>query len=328
MSDYPEVVITGVGVVCPIGIGGEAMHESMTGRQSGVTPTPHLEEMTGPLSICASVSNFDGRKLIKPRKSLKVMCKPIQLGAAAASLALTDSGIDIGSVESHRIGTVIGGELYYGDPADLEAAYRACLVDSLFDSGAWAEEFMKNINPLFMLKYLPNMVASHVAIAANAQGPCNTIIQEEASSLLAIIEAADLIKRGWADVVLAGGSGSRISPASLAYRGELGLTKKTRDPEKAPAPFAANRDGTVQGEGAGIITLESREHAEKRGAPIYATLQGYGRTFGKTANDTTSSGIVRSIEMALQNSHLNADQIGHVSANAGGWSERVQTHAE
>ena len=169
-----------------------------------------------------------------------------------------------------------------------------------------------------MLKYLPNMAASHISIAMDARGPSNSICQGEASGLLALIEAADLIQRGVADVVVAGGTGSQMTLTSTLYRGVELLSKNINEPEQASRPFDQNRDGMVVGEGSGAIILESKEFAEKRGAKILAKIGGWSRGYHPVESDDFSEDLQYHLSTAMKRANLNAEQVDLVNANAMG----------
>jgi 3-oxoacyl-[acyl-carrier-protein] synthase II len=190
---------------------------------------------------------------------------------------------------------------------------------------------MSNLYPLWMLKYLPNMIACHVAISQDARGPNNTITLEEVSSLLALIESATVIQRGAADVMICGGTGSRVHLMRIMYRGDVHWSHRCDEPHRASRPFDAERDGGVIGEGAAAFILERRAHAEARGAPILARFLGFGRGFepamlGRYA--TRGNGIRHAIRSALRSAGLEPPQIGHVNANGSSMIEPDRIEAQ
>jgi len=168
-----------------------------------------------------------------------------------------------------------------------------------------------------MLMYLPNMIACHVAIANDARGHNNTISVGDASSLLAISEAARVIERGLADAVIAGGAGTRLNITPLMYRGTARLSHRIDDPQRASRPFDAQRDGMVNGEGAAAFVLETRAHAEARGAKIQARVLGFGETYcpPQSSEEMRTAAIERSIRSALRQADLAPDDLGHVNAH-------------
>jgi 3-oxoacyl-[acyl-carrier-protein] synthase II len=168
-----------------------------------------------------------------------------------------------------------------------------------------------------MLKYLPNMAACHISIVHDARGPNNSIVQGGASSLLAVIEAATVIERGLADAMLAGGSGSLVQSSCLPFRGWDHLSNWPGAPAEAARPFDARRTGLVPGEGSAVLILESRAHAERRGAKVLASIAGYGRRHEPIAKGQPARGtaIEHSIAAALQRANLQPQDIGHVNAH-------------
>jgi 3-oxoacyl-[acyl-carrier-protein] synthase II len=164
-----------------------------------------------------------------------------------------------------------------------------------------------------MLKYLPNMVASHISIACDARGPSNTICQAEASSLLAIIEAVDLIRRGSADAAIAGGTGSLMATTGMIYRGLHRLSKRIDEPQRASRPFDVDRDGMVAGEGAAAIVLERAEFAAARGARPLARILGFDR--GYTPREHLGQAIAESLQRTLDRSGIGVSDIGHCNAH-------------
>src|SRR6478752_2496887 len=215
-----EVVITGVGVVSPIGIGVESFAGSLRARQSGIRPISLFDASGFPVRIGAEVADFDPKAYVRPRKSLKVMSREIQFGFAAADMAMTDAGLQQGQAEPDRFGVVFAAEMIYCALDELEAVYRRSMAEGKFEFGRWGEAMMSEMFPLWMLRNLPNMVACQIAIVHDARGPNNTINLSDVSSLLAIIEAVRVIQRDAADIMIAGGVGARVNPTSMSYRGD------------------------------------------------------------------------------------------------------------
>ena len=318
MNPSCEVVITGLGVVSPIGIGHDQFWESLTKGVCGVAVREQYAETDLPFRIAAAVKEFEAKQFIKPRKALKIMCEPIQFGCAAAAMAVEHAGLEKGQLVPERMATVFGTETFFADPKEVADVFRRCTVDQDYKHDRWGEFAMREIQPLWMLKYLPNMVASHISIANDARGPSNSICQGEASGLLALIEAADLIQRGSADVVVAGGTGCQMALSAMLYRGTDLLSKRVREPKSAVRPFDVSRDGMVAGEGAGALMLESAEHAKARGAEILGTLAGWSRSFQNRRSELFSSGIEESYNATLKHAKMTAADIGLVNAHAAG----------
>jgi 3-oxoacyl-[acyl-carrier-protein] synthase II len=324
MRPSSEIVITGVGVVSPIGIGTDAVWRSLAENRSGVRIRPGFEQVREPWALAASVDDFDAKMYI-PRKSLKVMCREVQMGFAAAAMAIGDAKIGPGAVSPHRVATLFAGEAFYANPADLVPAFRQCITLGN-DVSSWGQVAPREIEPLWMLKYLPNMVASHISILLDAQGPSNTVVLGDNSSLPALIEGVELLRRGWADVVVVGGTGSQLSPTATVYRDRSRLTNRIEDPEKAVRPFDAHRSGTVFGEGAAALVVETAESAQARGVPILARVLGSDRAFGLPGQ--LSARLTRSIQDTLTRSALRPEDVGHINANGTGVIEEDRIEAQ
>ena len=300
MNPSRQIVITGMGVISPIGIGREAFWQSLCAGRSGVAPLTLFDARSMPVSFGAELKQFDARQYVRPRKALKVMCREIQTAFAAAMLAVDDARLDTSQTVPERLGAVFGSQMCYGDVHDLEDLYRHCMVAGQFQFQRFGDVFPSHLFPLHLLKHLPNMAACHVAIALDARGPNNTIVLGEASSLLALIEAWQILRRDLADVMIVGASGSRISLTAWMYRGDLRLSHRADDPAAASRPFDADRDGMVNGEGAAAIVLETRQHAEQRGANILAEVCGAGLSMdtGHEGPASLAAAIGRSIQQA------------------------------
>ncbi len=328
MAACCEVVITGVGVISPIGIGSEAFWDSLLAGRSGIRPLSFAQGTDLPVQFGGEVQDFEGKKYVKPRKSIKLMSREIQIGYAATMMAMEDAGLKQGDVDPDRLGGVLGAEMFNCELEELAAAYRKCVVDGEIRAELWGEGAMSDLYPLWMLKYLPNMVACHAAIALDARGPNNTITLDEVSGLLSLIEAVCIIQRGAADVMFAGGTGTRVNLTRMLYRGDHDWSHRSDDPAAACRPFDAMRDGGVVGEGAAAFVLERREFAEARGVKPLARIRGFGRSYQTIAKmgAPVPEAISRSINAALQSAQIEPSQLGHV--NAHGASTLAQDRAE
>jgi 3-oxoacyl-[acyl-carrier-protein] synthase II len=317
MNPSRDVVITGVGVVSPIGIGREAYWQSLCEGQSGVGPLTVFDAGAMPVPFGAELRGFDARQYVRPRKALKVMCREIQTAFSAAMLAVEDAQFDPTKTSPERIGVVFGSQMLYGDPRELADLFQHCLIDGEFCFELFGEQFPSHLFPLHMLKHLPNMAACHVAIALDARGPNNTIVLGEVSGLLALMEACRVLQRGTTDVMIVGAAGSRICLTAWMYRGDLNLSHRGDDPAAASRPFDADRDGMVNGEGAAALILETRLHAEARGANILAEVCGFGISMdtGHEGAASRSAAIRRSMQSALESSGIHPDQLSHVNAH-------------
>ena len=295
-----RVVITGVGPVTPLGVCAEAFWNALAEGRSAVrrlqTFDPGgFDSQVGGEIDGLSISDFVPKSY---RKASKIMARDIVLAVVAAYQAVRDAGLRTkcliergeagGEPLPHptRFGANIGAGLICADLAELAEALHSAAEGGGFSLRRWGAEGMNNLTPLWLLKFLPNMLACHVTIVHDAQGPSNTITCGEASSHLAIGEAFRTVARGVADVCICGGAESKINPMALV-RQSLGrrLSRRNDTPQAACRPFAATRDGTVVSEGGGLVILEELEHARRRGARIYAELVGFG-----AANDIHQAG--------------------------------------
>lgn len=311
-----EVVITGIGIVCPLGIGSEAVWSAIENRQSGVRTIARLVEADFPVTIGGEVPNFDGKQYVQPRKSLKVMCRETQLAFTAAELAWADAHLTDAKFDPERLGVVLGSSVFRSELPDLTALYRESNNHGQFDFTRW-ESAIKQLYPLWMLKYLPNMSACHIGISKDARGPNNTIVEGDVSSLLAIIEAGNTIARGHADVMLTGATGSLLAWVDVCWHGGARMSRNNGQPAAASRPFDSARDGFVMSEGAAVFVLESLAHAEQRGAKILGRILGYGRRSEAVPRGKTLTGqsIRQAIQAALEMGHVSPSEVGHVNAH-------------
>lgn len=329
MSRGNEVVITGIGVVSPLGIGADAYWSAMTNRRSGVGPLTAFDPTEVPVKIAGQVPDFDPKQYVQPRKSLKVMIRDTQFAVATAAGAIEDARLDTMAVDPERFGVVYGADRMRHELHETFDTYRTCSVDGHFDFDRWGDEGLARTFPLGLLKILPNMPACHISIIHDARGPNNTLHLAELSGLLAIGEAASVIERGWCDCMIAGASSSRLHPLdwvrSCLYDD---LSRRNGEPAAVSRPFDADRDGQVRGEGAASFVLESRKHAESRGARILGRVLGWASAYEPRASGGASdgSGVSRAIRAALASARLTPQDVGHVNANAA--STRAGDRAE
>jgi 3-oxoacyl-[acyl-carrier-protein] synthase II len=315
MPTPSDILITGLGVVSPLGVGLENFWQALAAGQSGVVDRPEFAGNDWPFQIGAPVQGFDPKQLVKPRKALKVMCPPIQTGCAAANLAVEQAGLIPEQLNPDRIATVFGTEVFISDPREIGNAFFKCLVDGKYQHELWGTAGLGEIEPLWMLKYLPNMVASHISIAIDARGPSNSICQGDASSLLSIIEAAELLRRGWADTAVAGGTGSNLQLFSMIYRGKGQYSRRVDTPAAASRPFDRNRDGEVPGEGAGAIVLETSSSMLRRGGKAQARLAGWAQGFCSLDSPRFPQRVAEVCEQALAAARLPVEELGQFNAH-------------
>jgi 3-oxoacyl-[acyl-carrier-protein] synthase II len=323
------VVISGVGLISPLGNDKDALWQSLAEGRSGVARVDSLPEGALPVDLAAEARDFTGhvddfgplegeqKKLV--RKGLKVMCRECQMGVAAAQLALNDANLGLGKCDPDRSGVVYGSDYMITVPDEFTAAIIDCLDEShRFHFSRWATLGMSKMNPLWLLKYLPNMPASHIAIYNDLRGPNNSLTHREASANLAIGEAFRVILRGHADVMVAGATGTRVHTMK-AVHAALGeeLARDVADPAKAARPFDLHRRGMVLGEGAGAVVLERLESAEKRGATIYGeVLAASSSTVSdRDFNVRRDQALANSMRAALREARLKPEEVGHIHAH-------------
>jgi 3-oxoacyl-[acyl-carrier-protein] synthase II len=318
MASSPRrAVLTGLGVVSPIGVSAAAYWESLRQGQSGIRPIQNFDPSGLPVQIAGEVRDFDAKQFLdkKDRKSLRVMARTIQLAVAAAQMAMDDCGVDKEKLDPTRFGVEFGAGLIATELEELGVAAQVSTncQPAAVDLERWGEQGITAIPPLWMLKYLPNMLACHVSILHNAQGPNNSITESEVASLLAIGEAFRIMSRDGADFFLVGGGESRLNPLSLARQCLFQpLSRRNDDPSKAVRPFDRRRDGFVIGEGSTVVVLEELEHARRRGGRIYAELVGFGAAFDR---GKTGAGLARAVGTALVEAGIGPDEVDHVNAH-------------
>lgn len=318
-SRRPRAVITGVGVVSPIGIGKHTFWQNMIAGRSGIGYLRAFPSENLPSKLAAEVREFDPLAHVRHKKFLKVMSRDIQLGVAAASLAARDSGLKPGLVDPDRLGVSFGAGRISTTPEELAEAVSACAgSDSAFQYTRWGEDSMGKIAPLWLLRQLPNMPACHVSIEYDARGPNNTITSRDSSALLALAEAVRTIQRGAADCMFVGACSSSIHPVAITRLSLFeGLSRRDDDPSRACRPFDYERDGTIVGEGAAAFIVEEYKHAVRRGVEIYAEVLGVGAGCDGTGyqNGAGGTGLVRAIESALLQAGIDPREIGHINAH-------------
>jgi 3-oxoacyl-[acyl-carrier-protein] synthase II len=319
-STARRAVFTGIGIFSPLGLTAAAFWDALCQGRSGIRPIQLFDAAALPSRIAGEVQGFAAKDYLdkKDRKSLKVMARSIQLAVAGAQVAVTDSGIDKDRIDPTRFGVEFGASLIASELEELGQASKVsvnCEPDSV-DLDRWGAQGLPCMTPLWMLKYLPNMLASHVSILHNAQGPNNTITESDLAGLLALGEAFRILERSQADLLLVGGGDSKINPLSLARQSLfLTLSRRNDAPENASRPFDKDRDGMVLGEGAAVLMLEDLEHARRRGARIYAEIVGFGAAFDRRRDGT---GLARAMRTALAQAGIGPADIDHINAQGSG----------
>ncbi|MDB5294758.1 MAG: fabF [Phycisphaerales bacterium] len=315
-----RVVVTGIGIVSPIGIGTAAFWQNLTAGACGVRRIASYDPSGFPSQIGGEVPAYKINDFVPKsyRKATKVMARDIELAVIAADDAFKDSGLkskayaDAPTIEGHRFGCNIGAGLISIDLAELTGALtaaRSAADPGKLDLTKWGQEGMQQLTPLWLLKYLPNMLACHVTIIHGLKGPSNTITCADASSHLAIGEAYRTVQRGDADLAICGGAETKIVPMALMRQILLKrvTTEHNDTPERAVRPFDAAATGTAAAEGGGLLILEEYEHAAARGAKIYAEIVGFGAsqdTYRVTEPDPSGHSYGRAVSKALAEANL------------------------
>ncbi|MGL4594062.1 MAG: beta-ketoacyl-[acyl-carrier-protein] synthase family protein [Thermoguttaceae bacterium] len=326
-----EVVFTGLGVLSSIGIDKESFWTSLIESRSGIGfLNIDTDDSLRPMG--SAVPDFHAKDYIKPRKNIKVMSRDIQLAVVSAVHAAADAKLktegDDRSVDPERMGVVFGSDLIGTEVDMLLDTFRKGIENGHYDFSHWGTDAMNQIFPLWMLKFLPNMPACHIAISHDARGPSNSVTLCRASSLAAIVEAARKIESGAADVMLAGGCGNRVNQDFLMRAKSYCIAPRQKDPTSVPRPFDADRCGSIMGEGGGAFVMENRRFAEARGATIYGTVRSFAQTNEPMMHRAKPTGeaIRRSIRLALQRADLKPSDIDFV--NADGLGCPIEDHIE
>lgn len=306
MSEPRRVVITGIGVITPIGIGKEAFWEGLAFARSGVTRVDDIIDLTNiPVKIGAYIREFDPLQFMDKKRARR-LGRASQLALAAAKLALEDGRLDLEREDRDRIGVIVGTGI--GNIEALTENY-----DLFIQRGP------SRVSPFFVPMFMPNAAAGEISIEWGLRGPTYGAVSACASSNHAIGLAADAIRYGYADVMICGGTESVMHPLAFAGFDQLGALSRRNDaPEKASRPFDRDRDGFVLGEGAGILILESLEHAQARRAYIYAELAGFGMSADAehiTAPDEQGEGARKAMQMALERAGVCPEEVDYINAH-------------
>jgi len=288
-----------------VGIGKEAFWESLINGKSGIARITFFDVDDFSTQIAGEVKDFDPSKSIEVKEARR-MDRFSQFAVAATKLALEDAELTIDDSIAERVGVIVGSGV--GGLGTLEAQHKVLL-----------EKGPRRVSPFLVPMMICNLAAGHVSIAFGAKGPNACTVTACASASHAIGDAYELIKRGAADICIAGGSEAAITPLSLAgFCAARALSTRNDEPTRASRPFDAERDGFVLGEGAGIVILETLESAEARGAHIYAEVVGYGMTgdaYHITAPSPQGEGAARAMQAALDEAGLEPSEVDYINAH-------------
>jgi 3-oxoacyl-[acyl-carrier-protein] synthase II len=302
--ELKRVVVTGVGVVSPIGIGKGPFLEALLAGRSGVRRIESFDVTEFPVKIAAEVRDFDPLVFIE-KKMAKRMDRYAQFGAAAAALALEDSGYPVDE-DPYAVGAIIGSGV-----GGLQTFFE--------QTGILLEKGPTRVSPFFIPMMIPNMAAATSSILLGLKGPVNATCTACAAGTNALGDAFSLIRRGDATAMFAGGAEAAVNQVGMsAFAALRALSTRNDEPEKASRPFDAQRDGFVMGEGGGVLVLEELEHALRRGAHIYAEIVGYGMTgdaFHLTEPDETGEPAGRAMTRALRDAGIDPSEVDYVNAH-------------
>jgi 3-oxoacyl-[acyl-carrier-protein] synthase II len=314
-----RVVITGIGIVSALGIGTVASWRALLAGTSGITRITKFDTEGFAAQIAAEVQNFDPLQFVD-KKDVKKMDVFIQYAIAAAQFAMDDSRLPITPENAPDIGVFLGSGI--GGFTTIEREH-----EELLKGGP------RRISPFFIPSAIINLAAGHVSIRFGAKGPNLATCTACSASAHAIGESFEIIRRGDATAMIAGGSEAAITPMSVGGFGQMrALSTRNDAPDKACRPFDKNRDGFIIGEGAGVVILEELEHAQRRGAPIYAELAGYGSSadaFHITAPSEDGDGGRRAMAMAIRKAGIRPDEVDYINAHGTStpFNDRLETLA-
>jgi len=319
-----RVVITGFGQITPLGLNADETWTSLCAGKTGIKTITAFDPVGFSCKIAGQVPDYKIRDYVPKthRKATKLMSRDIELSVIAANEALMHAGLVTKGIDPEnininpeRVAINLGAGLISCDLVELAPAVAASETDGKFDIQKWGRDGLDLVTPLWLLKYLPNMLACHVGIIHDIQGPSNSITCAEVSGHLAISEATQVIARGNSDIALAGGAEAKVNPIVMIRQCLLkrATSENNDDPASACRPFDADAKGSVFGEAAGVVILEELEHAQKRNAKIYAEVVGLGQSNSINPAyehiEPDGKGIRIAIEKALAEAQIQPDDL-------------------
>ncbi|MEW8289717.1 MAG: beta-ketoacyl-ACP synthase II [Candidatus Thiodiazotropha endolucinida] len=300
-----RVVVTGLGMVAPVGLDIPTSWENIQAGKSGIQPITHFDVGSFSTQFGGPIYGFEITDYIA-KKEAKKMDKFIHYGIAAGIQAIKDAGLEVTEENAERIGVLIGSGI--GGITGIENSYQAYL-----DGGP------RKISPFFVPSSIINMVSGNLSIMYGLKGPNYSIVSACSSGAHSIAEAAMMIRHGRTDVMIAGGAEMATSPVGLGgFAAARALSRRNDDPQGASRPWDKDRDGFVLSDGAGVVVLEEYEQAKARGAKIYAELAGIGMNsdaYHMTAPSVDGSGAAKCMELALQDGGINVDEVDYINAH-------------
>ncbi len=299
-----RVVITGLGAITPIGNDAESFWQGLKEKKLGFGPITHFDTTEYKAKLAAEVKDFDARQYMDAKAARRM--EPFsQFAVAASKEALEQAGINMEAEDPYRVGASIGSGI--GSLQSVEREHKKLM-----------EKGPSRVNPLLVPMMISNMAAGNVAIQFGLKGKCINVVTACATGTHSIGEAFRAIQYGEADVMLAGGTEASITPLGVAGFTALTALSSSEDPTRASRPFDENRDGFVMGEGAGVLVLESLEHAKARGAKILAEVAGYGATcdaYHITSPAEDGSGAAKAMEYAMEDAGIRPEDIDYINAH-------------
>ncbi len=300
-----RVVVTGLGLITPVGLTVESTWAALMAGRSGVDYIHKFDTEKFPVRIAAEIKDFDPLKFVEKKEARK-MGAFIHYAIAASDEAMRDCGLTVTAENGERVGTYISSGI--GDFWAIEREHEKLL-----------REGPNRVSPFFIVSAIVNLAAGQVSIRHGAKGPNSATATACAAGAHAIGDSYKIIQRGDADVMICGGAESAITPMSVAgFAAMRALSTSTEEPTSVSRPFERDRDGFVIGEGAGLLVLEELESAKQRGARIYAEVVGYGMTgdaFHLTMPDETGSGAIRAMQKALTDADVRPEAVGYINAH-------------
>jgi len=317
--DKKRVVVTGLGMITPLGIGVEDSWNSLIAGRPGIRRITHFDSSNFPTQIAGEVEGFNPEDYIEP-KDIKKMDRFIHFAIAAAKMAINDSGLKITDSNAEKVGVVVGSGI--GGLHAIEHYHSVFL-----------EKGPRGISPFFIPMLVINLASGQISIKIGAKGPNSAVATACATGSHSIGDAYKIIQRGDADAMIAGGTEAVITPLGIGgFNAMKTLSTRNDEPEKASRPFDIDRDGFVMGEGAGIVILESLESAMDRGAKIYAEIVGYGMTadaYHITAPAPGGEGAARCMKITLKDGSVNPSEVDYINAHGTStkYGDEIETNA-
>jgi len=313
-----RVVVTGMGAITPIGNCVEEFFDNIQAGKCGVDFINGFDTDSYTVKMAAQVKDFDPKNYMDVKVARR-MDHFSQFAVAAAKEAVTDSGLDLETIDHERFGVIVGSGI--GSIGLIEKETKTLI-----------EKGPRRVNPLFIPMTITNMAAGNIAIQFGARGVCTNVVTACATGSHSIGEAFRIIKHGYSDIILAGGTEGSITPLAVAGFAALTALSTSEDPLRASIPFDKERDGFVMGEGAGILVLEEYEHALARGARIYAEVVGYGATcdaYHITAPSPEGKGGARAMKLAMEEAQITPKDISYINAHGTSTptNDRIETIA-